>query len=166
MTSKMMEQRRKPRKILRKLALVVCIAFDGYFFGAFDEPHLAAINSQRVRILHMLARSELGRFWLRTVDDDDDEDLGRYGLRRRRRRDRPNPNRFPKVPSDEGTTLMNSGTFGANEIKSFNSITRKKRLARRILDRELGIDSGPTRKVNQQLMAQVRSILIQTKWQR
>lgn len=53
---------------------------------------------------------------------------------------------------------MNSGEFGTNELQSTNSITTKKQLARRILDRELGAQEGCRRKANQRLMAQVCSI--------
>jgi DDB1- and CUL4-associated factor 11 len=99
----------------------------------------------------LLASSELGRLFLRAADDDDDD----YGPRRRRGRNRPDPNRFPKVPSDKGVELMNSGNFGASEVKALSTITQRKKLARRILDRELGTDSGARRKANQLLMAQV-----------
>ena len=54
---------------------------------------------------------------------------------------------------------MNSGNFGANEIRSLDTITQKKKLARRILDRELGIDTGARKIANQQLMAQVVQLL-------
>ena len=92
---------------------------------------------------------------MRTANDDNDNDHGHFGIRRRRGRARLDPNRFPKVPSDEGVKLMNSGKFGANEIQTVDVIAQKKTLARRILDRELGILNGPRQKVNQQLMAQV-----------
>jgi WD repeat-containing protein 23 len=54
----------------------------------------------------------------------------------RRRRPPPDPNRFPKVPSDKGTELMNSGEFGSTER---TAVRHRKKLARRILDRELGV---------------------------
>jgi len=103
----------------------------------------------------LLASSELGRLFIRTADDDDDH----HFIRRRRGRTRPDPNRFPKVPSEAGAQLMNSGNFGANEIRSLDTITQKKKLARRILDRELGIDTGARKIANQQLMAQVVQLL-------
>lgn len=93
------------------------------------------------------------------VDDEDGEDGPMW--RRRRRRPPADPTRFPKVPSDEGTELMNSGTFGSNEEESVNlsergSIGKKKKLARRILDRELATDSHAKQRLNQRLMAQVK----------
>jgi len=88
---------------------------------------------------------------MRAAEDDDDD----YGPRRRRGKAKPDPNRFPKVPSEKGIELMNSGNFGVSEIKALSIITQKKKLARRILDRELGLDIGPRRKTNQLLMAQV-----------
>ena len=107
---------------------------------------------QRVRILRLLASSELGRLFMRAADDDDDD---HHFLRLRNRRARPDPNRFPKVPSEAGSQLMNFGNFGANEIRSPGTTTQRKKLARRILDRELGIDTGAKRILNQRLMAQV-----------
>lgn len=115
--------------------------------------YLALDMAQRVRILRLLASSELGRLFMRTADEDDDDEP--HFFRRRNRRARPDPNRFPKVPSDRGTQLMNFGNFGASEVRSFKNITQKKKLARRILDRELGIDIGARKILNQQLMAQV-----------
>lgn len=99
-------------------------------------------SARRRQMMRLLASSTLGRLF---------RGEGGYG---RRRRQRPDPNRFPKVPSDEGSLLMGSGIFGQNEILSTNSITSKKRLAKRILERELGIEEGSRRKTNQRLMAQ------------
>ncbi|EFQ29533.1 WD domain-containing protein [Colletotrichum graminicola] len=89
-----------------------------------------------------------------TLDDfDDDEDMGWGGRRRRGHSGESShsgePSRFPKVPSDEGTKLMYSGVFGANEQHA-----SKKQLARRILDRELGLGDRRDQKQNQDLMAQ------------
>lgn len=60
------------------------------------------------------------------------------------------PNRFPKVPSDEGRQLMESGLFGALDTRDHD----RKRIARRILDRELGVGDNAWRKTNKELMAQ------------
>ncbi|KAI8959721.1 WD40 repeat-like protein [Daldinia sp. FL1419] len=103
--------------------------------------------SQR-QVLDFLRRSELGHLVFGDGDDDDNE----FGFRYRRRRRNIDPERFPKVPSDEGRNLMDSGTFGVNEIQSPTS--SEKHLARRILDRELGIGNRRTRQVNQGMMAQ------------
>lgn len=56
---------------------------------------------------------------------------------------------------------MNSGTFGSNEEDSVDmsergSCGKKKKLARRILDRELATDSHAKQGLNQRLMAQVK----------
>ncbi len=72
----------------------------------------------------------------------------------------PDPNRFPKVPSEPGAALMDSGIFGSDEAQSIssgerNNMAKKKKLARRILDRELAISSPTRQKLNQRLMAQV-----------
>lgn len=125
-----------------------------------------AAARQRRQVMRLLASSEIGRlFHFATNDDEEDDDDDEDGdfnhlWRRRRRRERPDPNRFPKVPSDKGTELMNSGTFGLNEVQTVktgdtNNISKKKKLARRILDRELATESYAKQKVNQRLMAQV-----------
>lgn len=90
--------------------------------------------------------------------DDDDVTTP---WRNRTRRPPPDPNRFPKVPSDEGTELMNSGKFGSNEAQAIssaerNSIGKKKKLAMRVLERELAIGNSAKRGRNNRLMAQVR----------
>ncbi|KAI2782185.1 WD40 repeat-like protein [Daldinia loculata] len=104
--------------------------------------------SQR-QVLDFLRRSNLGHLVFGEGEDDGDNDIS-FGYRRRRRE--LDPDRFPKVPSDEGRSLMDSGTFGANESQS--SISSKKQIARRILDRELGIGSRRSRQINQSMMAQ------------
>lgn len=102
----------------------------------------------------------------RFAQEDDEFEIGdedgEYGptWRRRRRKPPPDPNRFPIVPSDEGTELMNSGIFGSNEedlvsMREERSILKKKKLARRILDRELATESFAKQRLNQKLMAQV-----------
>jgi WD repeat-containing protein 23 len=126
----------------------------------------------------LLQHSEIGRLFIRDLvtgeDENENEDANfideddtdtEYGLpvwRRRRKRERPDPNRFPKVPSDEGTELMDSGIFGTNEVRTIDTsmgdgtIRKKKKLARRILDRELAVGGDARQKVNQRLMAQVQ----------
>lgn len=78
-----------------------------------------------------------------------DGDIDNAYWDRRRRREPPDPNRFPKVPSDEGRALMNSGAFGSTDRRDPTST--RKNLGRRIVDRELGIDS---QNINQDAMAQ------------
>ncbi|TVY82643.1 LEC14B protein [Lachnellula suecica] len=114
---------------------------------------------QRRQVLRLLATSDFGRlFGIVREDDDDDMDMS-PAWRRRRMRQPPDPDRFPKVPSDEGTELMSSGTFGSNEEESIRmneqgSIGKKKKLARRVLDRELAVESHAKQRLNQRLMAQ------------
>ncbi|KAK3330922.1 WD40-repeat-containing domain protein [Apodospora peruviana] len=83
-------------------------------------------------------------------DDDDDDDYNPWSSRRRRPEPPLDPNRFPKVPSEEGRKLMESGFFGAFDSREPDT----KRLARRILDRELGLGGGSGLKTNQGMMAQ------------
>ncbi len=69
-----------------------------------------------------------------------------------RRRGNPDPNRFPKVPSEKGRELMESGLFGA--VDSREPLASRKQIARRLLDRELGIGDGNERQLNQDMMVQ------------
>jgi len=113
-----------------------------------------------------LANSEIGRLFRFAADEDEfdddddiDDDYHNGMLGRRRRRERPDPDRFPKVPSDTGMELMNSGTFGSNEVDTVHSgsIAARKKLAQRILDRELATEDYAQQRINQRLMAQVSS---------
>ncbi|KAI4259515.1 MAG: hypothetical protein LQ352_000702 [Teloschistes flavicans] len=69
-------------------------------------------------------------------DDDDDSDNG-YG-NRRRRRGKASKGRYPAVPSEEGERLMAAGTFGESEHFEDKLRNRKRRLATRLMYRELG----------------------------
>ena len=74
------------------------------------------------------------------MDEDDNDDT--YGIRsRRRQRPKCIKHPYPPVPSEEGTRLMRSGTFGCTG--SYQDILRKrnKRLARRLLSREQGVEN-------------------------
>ena len=82
---------------------------------------------------------------------DEDGFMGMWGARRNRQP--KDPNRFPKVPSGEGTQLMRSGAFGANDY----DLHAKKRISRRMLERELGLGDREQRKRNNDIVAQVSS---------
>ncbi|KAI1875707.1 uncharacterized protein JN550_001993 [Neoarthrinium moseri] len=110
----------------------------------FMQSRRAAALSQR-QILAYLRRSNLGHL----LFDDDDEETAGYNRGSRRDLD---PNRFPKVPSEEGRGLMDSGVFGATDSRS--RLRSKKRIAQRIFDREMGIGNSIDRRLNQGLMAQ------------
>ncbi|KAL6698487.1 WD40-repeat-containing domain protein [Trichoderma pleuroticola] len=60
------------------------------------------------------------------------------------------PNRFPKVPSAEGRKLMESGVFGLSDT----DLRTKKRIARRLLDREIGLGDRMARKRTNGALAQ------------
>jgi DDB1- and CUL4-associated factor 11 len=94
-------------------------------------------------------------------DDDDDDEATQFiqsgsgyfhggGWRRRRRRGVPT---FEKVPSDVGRDLMNSGHFGSCERNV--APVRKKKLAYRLMRRELGLGSQGTQNTVDRLIAQV-----------
>lgn len=93
------------------------------------------------QVFSYLRRSNLGSLLF------DDEDYGR-----RRRRRNQDPDRFPKVPSDMGRELMRSGTFGVTDLRS--PFSAQKSMARRILDRELGVRDTTGQRVNKGMMAQ------------
>lgn len=61
------------------------------------------------------------------------------------------PNRFPKVPSEEGRKLMQSGVFGSND----DDTQPKKQIARLILEREIGMGDRMQRKRDNGVLAQV-----------
>lgn len=76
-----------------------------------------------------------------------------------RRRIIDDQDRFPRVPSEKGAELMDSGNFGINAAEAITSIDKenlgkKKKLAMRIFDRELGIESPARQKISQKLMKQ------------
>ena len=94
-------------------------------------------------------------------DDDDDESDGYpgYGARHRRRSRRTFVgDRYPKIPSDEGKQLMESGTFGTNDHcdhsacglpLSHDNMRKRRKLARRMFDREMGVENrGRARALN------------------
>lgn len=86
-------------------------------------------------------------------DDDGGEEYRPWGSSRRlprQPRQPPDPNRFPKVPSEEGRKLMASGLFGAFDPRE----PENTRIARRLLDRELGSGPRAGRKLNQNFIAQ------------
>lgn len=81
-------------------------------------------------------------------DNDDDDDDYAPGVRRRRRRGGLKPSPFPKVPSDAGRELMESGVFGTNE-RDEGTYHRSRKLGSRIMQRELGLSSpGKERSAN------------------
>ena len=103
----------------------------------------------RNQIMALLGHAGLGSIFVNhtgshgadDVDDDDDDDHEYYGsyLRRPRRPKGPK-HPPPEVPSKEGTALMRSGTFGCTEAYQDGLRRRNKRLARKLLSRELGAD--------------------------
>ncbi|KAK4989477.1 hypothetical protein LTR50_003221 [Elasticomyces elasticus] len=86
-------------------------------------------------------------------DEDDDEYMGYPPHRRRRSARRRGQNLYPKVPSEEGRKLMESGTFGTNE-RSQDTYKRKKKLAYRTMVRELGLGSPGRQRCEGKIMSQ------------
>lgn len=85
----------------------------------------------------------------RASDDDDDEYVSGYGGFSRRRRPKVTGDKFPKVPSEQGKTLMNSGMYGYNENFVDRRRRRKNNVSERLLWRKLGLDArGSSRRAN------------------
>jgi WD repeat-containing protein 23 len=125
-----------------------------------DAPR-RAVYITRDQIMQLLGHAGLGRIFAsdftprgarrrnqHIVEDEEDEEeeidegdpgTGHNGRTLRSRRPRGRT-AFEKVPSDQGTELMNAGTFGSNP-RSEDTIKRKKRLAYNIMRRELGLGS-------------------------
>jgi DDB1- and CUL4-associated factor 11 len=61
----------------------------------------------------------------------------------------------PKVPSENGIALMNSGFYGNNPSYADEARRRKKKLATRIMWRELGIGAPGERRRDSRLVFQV-----------
>ncbi|KIW78251.1 hypothetical protein Z517_08085 [Fonsecaea pedrosoi CBS 271.37] len=89
-------------------------------------------------------------------DDDDDEpyDYGGFSRRRRVQRQKPKGDRFPKVPSEAGKALMNSGAYGCRD--TYLDIRRKRRrtVSERLLWRRLGLEARSTMRRQNNLIAQ------------
>lgn len=132
----------------------------------------------REQIMQLLGHAGLGRIFasdftprsarrrnLRAVPEDEDDEgqdedsdpgtgydpvgPGRT-LRNRRPRGRA---AFEKVPSEQGTELMNAGAFGSSP-RSEDTIKRKKRLAYNIMRRSLGLGSEGRQKNANRLLKQ------------
>ena len=88
----------------------------------------------------------------RFVEDYEEEDASMY-YRNRRRRGKRGADPFPEIPSMIGRDLMESGNFGTNE-RMENSIESKKKLALRILRRELGVESPGKQRCANKIAAQ------------
>ena len=87
-------------------------------------------------------------------DEDEDDDYPYRGIRRRRRRGGLKPSPFPKIPSETGRELMESGKFGTNE-RLDGTYTRNRKLGTRIMQRELGMASPGKERSANRLASQV-----------
>ncbi len=88
----------------------------------------------------------------RASGDDDEEWGSGYGGFPPRRRPKPRGDRFPKVPSEAGQALMDSGTYGSNENFVDKRRKRKNNLSERLMWRRLGLDArGTCRRANRYL---------------
>lgn len=88
------------------------------------------------------------------TDGDEDDAFG-YGSSRFNQRRRAARHPPPKVPSENGIALMNSGFYGNNPSYADEARRRKKKLATRIMWRELGIGGPGERRRDTRLVFQV-----------
>ena len=102
----------------------------------------------RAQLMALLRNRELANV-LFSDSADGDEFLNHWGVVRREPKD---PNRFPEVPSEEGRKLMRAGAFGAND---YDIHAAQKHIARRMLERELGVGDREHRRRNGDLVTQV-----------
>ena len=107
-----------------------------------------------------LFRTQRGAHIVSLDGDEDDEHDGTYGsLRSRRRKQRRSSDVFPKVPSETGKELMESGVFGTNEREQ-GRYERKTKLSARIMRRELALESPGKQRSCNKLASQVSNELI------
>lgn len=109
------------------------------------------------QIMQLLGHAGLRRIFANHsgtfVPDVDDGENDATGTRRRRRTKR-SKHPFPPVPSEEGTKLMRSGTFGSMDYYRDMLKKRNKRLTTRIMNRELGTERSLST-YQDKIMAQV-----------
>ncbi|KID72419.1 WD repeat protein, partial [Metarhizium brunneum ARSEF 3297] len=101
----------------------------------------------RTQLMALLRNRDLTNV-LFSDNAEDEGILSHWGIRRRRQP--KDPNRFPKVPSEEGLQLMRAGAFGTNDYE----LRMRKHIARRMLERELGVGDDEERRRNGDLITQ------------
>ncbi|KAG9951891.1 WD40 repeat-like protein, partial [Aureobasidium melanogenum] len=125
------------------------------------RPQRQTIALTQQQILQLLGNAGLRGLFANVVgqqrgglvadDDDDYEDdsyLGWHAMGRRARRPKREGSGYPKVPSEAGKKLMESGTFGTTE-RLRGTYGRKRKLAYRNMMRELGVGGyGAQRSAN------------------
>lgn len=131
------------------------VSYSVNYGASFTSGALTSCNIGRIGATRLSAQQLMAFFHSRDLGHVLFNDIeGPYGLddwgNHPRRRQPPDPNRFPKVPSDKGTELMNSGSFGVTD-RTGTAARKQKKLARRIFDRELGVGN---QRINQDAMAQ------------
>lgn len=114
---------------------------------------MVVTQTELLRLIRQTGAGGLERLF-GAINNDNDEIAGFPGLRVRRRKD-PYVSDFPPVPSPYGCQLMESGVFGTHE-RHANRIRKKKKLAARIMRRELGLDSSGGERSSTYLARQVR----------
>ncbi|KAJ6444018.1 WD repeat protein [Purpureocillium lavendulum] len=114
--------------------------------GLFREGERTGLLT-RGQLMALLRQRDFSNALFNSAEDEEGF-MGMWGSRRRRQA--KDPNRFPTVPSEEGIKLMRSGAFGANDY----DLHAKKRISRRMLERELGLGDREQRKRNTDIVTQ------------
>ena len=112
---------------------------------------LRLFNSTSLRLL----LQQHGGPGLLSVDSPSEGGDGGYGRGARRGRKSTAPRLA--VPNPEGNKLMQQSVFGRNELWHDKAMQRKKRVARRLMVRELGLDGYGARK-DDEYISQVRAL--------
>ncbi|KAG9688657.1 WD40 repeat-like protein, partial [Aureobasidium melanogenum] len=133
---------------------------------ARPQPARQTIALTQQQILQLLGNAGLRGLFANVVgqqrgglvadDDDDYEDdsyLGWHAMGRRARRPKREGSGYPKVPSEAGKKLMESGTFGTTE-RLRGTYGRKRKLAYRNMMRELGVGGYGAQKSANKLISQ------------
>ncbi|KAI9733329.1 MAG: hypothetical protein M1834_003413 [Cirrosporium novae-zelandiae] len=88
-------------------------------------------------------------------EDEGSESNRLWTLRPRQRRSlKSGLDKYPKVPSDIGRNLMNSGQFGNHEYYRSSFKNRRRKLATKLMWRELGYEFGGKRKRESRILVQ------------
>jgi WD repeat-containing protein 23 len=130
----------------------------GYFL-LVTQAQIMQLLGAHPQLRHVFAAAQgQGQLDDEPEDDDDDGEFVPFGRSYRRARRAFTGDRYPKVPSEEGKKLMAGGNFGVNDRcnhsacgEPFAASTqhKRRRLARRMFDRELGVESrGRARALN------------------
>lgn len=146
----------------RTPAILAQLKVDFLDASIFAPSHSLVTSAQIIQMLGanglrriLQSHGLIGGRMARADDDDEDNEDGYAGPARRRRKTASMEGKFPKVPSENGKRLMDSGIYGASDSYIDNHKKRKINLGQRLMWRELGSDNRGVQKRASKLMSQV-----------